>query len=409
MYLTAEEEKMFNGAYGKPISEAMKILTAIGDINEADRLIPIKSAHIAGLSYKSHGDAGIEYVENLMRAGARARIYTTLNTIGVDVERWQEIGLPQNFASKQLQIARCYESMGCTPFYSCTPYYGSNLPLFGENIAWAESSAVVFANSVLGARCNREGGPTALASALTGLTPEYGLHLDENRSAEFIINVEASISSMHDFGALGSHIGSIVGDRVPLVRGLPRSTSVEDLVAMGAGMASAGSVALFHAEGITPEANSTNTNVTDRGLELITIDSGTIAKAREKLSSLSSGAVDYVAIGCPHASVRQLREIASLLEGKRVHPNVRLWIHTSTSMRTIAERIGYVKAIERAGGCVTCDMCTVLGPPEALGIEHAVTNSSKLAFYAPGSNHMKVAYGDLHACIDAAVQGKWND
>jgi hypothetical protein len=299
--------------------------------------------------------------------------------------------------------------MGCVPFYSCTPYYGSHLPLFGEHVAWAESSAVVFVNSVLGARCNREGGPSALASALTGFTPEYGLHLEENRSAEFIINVEASISSMHDFGALGSHIGSIVGDKVPLVRGLPRSASVEDLVAMGAGMASAGSVALFHAEGITPEANSAKGDITHRDLERITIDSGTIAKAREKLSSLDSGDVDYVAIGCPYASVRQLREIAFLLEGKRVHPNVRLWIHTSTSVRTIAERIGCVKAIEKAGGCVTCDMCTILGPPETLGMKHAVTNSSKLAFYAPGSNHMKVGYGDLHACIDAAVRGKWND
>jgi predicted aconitase len=316
------------------------------------------------------------------------------------------MGLPEGFALKQKQIAYCYESMGCVPFYSCTPYFGSHLPLFKEHIAWAESSAVVFANSVIGARCNREGGPSALASAITGLTPKYDFHLDENRRPDVLITIAADIKDLHDFGALGSYIGSLVDDKIPLIQGLPQNTSVEDLIAMGAGMASAGSIGLFHAKGITPEADSIKS--LGKGLERIAVDGVSLREAIDRLSSLSSEEIDYVAIGCPHTSVRQLQEIAHLLEGSTVHRDVKLWIHTSTTVKAVSERKGYVKTIEKAGGCVTCDMCTVLGPPEALGLKHVVTNSSKLAFYAPGSNRMKVGYGDLHTCIEAAVRGKWN-
>lgn len=407
MQLTDEEKAMLDGCRGEPVRKAMEILRAIGTIYGADRLIEVKSAHVAGLSYKSHGDAGLEYVQDLASEGARVVIPTTTNVIGVDRCKWRSLGLPEQWAMKQLAIMDAYERMGCYATSSCTPYYHGIVPRYGEHIAWAESSAVVFTNSVLGARDNREGGPTALASALTGRTPNYGLHLDENRRGDALFRVETPLEGMHDFGAMGAYVGRMIGERIPVFDGVP-CPSLENLVALGAALASSGAVAMFHMVGVTPEAPSVEAAFRGKKHETVAIGRREILAGVEKLTSASSSDVDYVAIGCPHCSLGQLAEVARLLDGKRVRDSVRLWIHTSVPIRALAAQLGFVETIERAGGVVTQDLCTVLGNPEALGVKTLATNSAKMAFYAPGSNGLKVWYGSVERCIRAATTGRWD-
>lgn len=408
MYLTTEEEKMLRGEYGEPIRKAMEILTALGDINNAERLIEIKSAHIAGLSYKTHGDAGLKYAEDMVKAHASVRVLTTLNVLGVDRVRWRKMGLPEDWSKKQLKILKAYEKMGCIASCSCTPYYHGIIPRFREHIAWAESSAVVFANSFLGARDNREGGISALASALTGRTPLYGYHIKENRYGDYLIEVNVEIEGVHDFSALGYFVGKLVGNAVPVFQGLPKDAPIECWVALGAALASSGAVAIYHAIGVTPEAPTVEEAFGgEKPKDRIEIGMEEIKRAYEELTSANDDKVDYVAIGCPHCSLRQIKEVAELLRGKKVHKDTRLWVHTSWPIRALTEKLGYVRIIEKAGGIVTSDMCTVLGCVEALNLNTAATNSAKLAFYAPGSNKLKVWFGSVKECVNAAIKGKW--
>jgi predicted aconitase len=396
---------MREGEKGKPVRTAMEILIALGEIYGAEKLIPVRSAHVAGLSLKSHGIAGMEWAEDMAKEGARVCISTTLNVIGVD--RSQDLHLPEAWVRDQLRIGRAYERMGCIGTSSCVPYYCGFIPRYQEHIAWAESSAVVFSNSVLGARDNREGGPSALASGLTGRTPLYGLHLDENRKGDVLFKVSVPLRNLADYGALGSYAGRMIGTRVPVFDGL-QQPSTEDLVYLRAALASSGSVALFHAVGVTPEAPTVEGAFGGKKYEVLEITAKELDERKEKLTSAKDRKVDYVAIGCPHCSLNQLKELTTLLRGRRVNKETTLWVHTNVAINYLAKQLGYVQVIEDAGGVVTQDLCTILGNPEALGFETLATDSPKMAFYAPGSNGFHVWYGSVEQCIEAAVHGTWN-
>jgi hypothetical protein len=404
MRLTDEEKRMQDGEYGQPEKMAMDILVALGEIYSAEKMIPIKSAHIAGLSLKSHGIAGTEWAEDLAKAGAKTRVSTTMNVIGVD--RSRDLNMPAEWTTNQMRIENAYEQMGCYGTSTCVPYYLGFVPRLGENLAWAESSAVVFTNSVLGARDNREGGPSALAAALVGRTPYYGLHLDENRKGEVLYKVTAKLNNIADFGALGSYVGKRVGMKIPVFDGIEQPR-MEELVYLGAALASSGGVAMFHIIGVTPEAPSLAVVMKDKQYEVIPISEQEIEVGYQQLTSGRDTKVDYVAIGCPHCSLGQLEEVARLLIGKRISQDVTLWVHTNAAIKGMANQLGYVKIIEDSGGIVTQDLCTILGNPEALGFKTLATNSPKMAFYAPGSNGFGVWYGDVAKCIDAAVSGYW--
>lgn len=404
MRLTDEEKRMQGGKFGKPVKMAMDILVALAEINGAEKMIPIKSAHCAGLSLKSHGIAGTEWAEDLAESGAKTVVPTTMNVIGVD--RSRDLNLPEDWTKNQLRIENAYEQMGCYGTSTCVPYYLGFLPRFGESLAWAESSAVVFTNSILGARDNREGGPSALAAALTGCTPYYGLHLDENRKGEILYKVTAKLKTIADYGALGAYVGKRAGMKIPVFEGI-ENPSMEQLVYLGAALASSGGVAMFHIIGVTPEAPTLEAAMKDKQYDVINIAEKEIEQGCQQLTSAGSTKVDYVAIGCPHCSLRQLEEVAKLLVGKKVAQDVTLWVHTNAAIKGIAKQLGYVKIIEDAGGIVTQDLCTILGNPEALGFKTLATNSPKMAFYAPGSNGFGVWYGDAAKCIEAAVTGFW--
>ncbi|MBU4190042.1 MAG: aconitase X catalytic domain-containing protein [Candidatus Thermoplasmatota archaeon] len=314
MYLTSEQEKMLNGEHGEVLEKMFRLLVRLGDIYGADKMIPVGSVQVAGVSFKSIGMPGLEFLEDYAKKGANVKVLTFLNPAGMDMENWKELGFPEDFAEKQIRVMDAFREMGIVVTSTCTPYLAGNLPGFGEHIAWSESSAVSFSNSVIGARTNREGGPSALAAALCGLTPNYGLHLDKNRKPDVVVNVNAELQNNADFGALGYHVGKIVKNKIPYFKGI-KNANTDQLKALGAAMAASGAVALYHVENLTPEAHLMDI----KGLESVDVGE---PELKETYSQLNTGEnPDIVILGCPHASLREISELADKLKEKKLQKN----------------------------------------------------------------------------------------
>jgi predicted aconitase len=399
MNLTKEEQDMLSGSHGEGIQKAMEILVALGEIYGARDMVPITSSQVSGVSYKNLGDAGLEFLQDWAAKGARVIVPTTLNPAGVDIENWKALGISAEFAKKQKELIDAYVSMGITPSCTCAPYMTGNAPKFADHIAWSESSAVCFENSVMGARTNREGGPSALAAAIAGCTPRYGLHLAANRKASFVIEVECELKDHADYGALGYIIGKKAGQKVPYFYFKKNKNIRSDyLRTLGATMAAAGSVALYHVDGVTPEAKRYN-------MVLSYAERIIINDLKEGYAALNSDSqdIDFVAIGCPHASLDELKEISLLLKGKKVKATV--WITTARKIREKAAPL--VEEIEKSGAHVVSDTCMIVAPIEELGFKTMATNAGKAACYAPSHCKLSTRYGSLKKCIDAAVSGRW--
>lgn len=400
MNITKEEENALAGEDGWVRKRMMEILVGLGEIYGAERLIPVRSVHVAGVSYKTIGDAGLEWIESL--GGVEAVVPTTINPGGIDLERWRQMGVGEEFAEKQKKIIEALRGLGMAPLCSCTPYLLGNAPSFGEHVAWAESSAVCYANSVLGARTNREGGPSAIASALTGKTALYGYHLDENRKPTVKVKITAPLAAENSFGSLGFWVGKRAKDGVPYFTGIPEAT-LEELKALSAALAASGGVALFHIAGLTPEADRWD----GEGLETLEFGEGEMGGAAEELNTLREeewdGKVDLVCLGCPHTSLDEIKEISSRLRGKRVRDGTRLWIFTSRQTRSAAAGRNLLANIERAGGEVYSDCCMVVAPIEELGFRSMAVNSAKAAVYAPSTSKVDVLYRPLEECLKIAT------
>ncbi len=416
MNLTDEEQAMLAGASGPGVQKAMEILTALGRIYGADDLVPVTSVQVAGVSYKNLGDAGLEFLADWAQQGARVRVPTTLNPAGLDLERWQALGFDADFAAKQARVIQAFVAMGIRPTCTCTPYYVGNSPARGDHVAWSESSAVSFANSVLGARTNREGGPSALAAAIAGRTARYGLHLPRNRRAQLVVDVRCPVTSPADFGALGALVGKIARNRVVYfkfrVLSEVSAASQEAQVgaqpsqhsafkSLGAAMAASGAVALYHVEGVTPEADQPD--IIAPGAETSVVES--LADGYAMLDADGGEDVDLVWIGCPHASPAELAQVVELLAGRRVR--AQLWVTMAREARAEAAQVGAVAALEALGGQVVADTCLVVAPVRELGFRHMATPSGKGAYYAPSQSGLAVHYGSVEACIEAAVTGHW--
>ena len=397
MHLTRYEEKLIEGEEGEAVEKAMRLLVTLGEVFGAERLVEVRSAHISGVSYMNLGEAGLDFLKEQAEAGAKMRIRATLNPAGMDLERWRELSIPRSFAERQLQMISAFERMGVEATCTCTPYLVGNEPKFGEQIAWAESSAISYSNSVLGARTNRETGPTTLASAVTGLAALYGYRLVENRVPTAIVEVEGSPRSRLEFSALGYAIGARVGSGVPYIRGVD-APSLEDLKALGAAAATSGGVALYHMEGVTPESHSL-APIDLRGLERFTVDRRTLEEAISKLSVGVEHPI--ICLGCPHCSLREVEEAARLLEGKRLKE--RLWVFASRVVYADAERRGFVDVIKGAGGKVFRDTCMVVAPLEEMGVAEVSTNSCKAAQYL-ANRGIKVALGDANRLLKEAIK-----
>jgi predicted aconitase len=410
--LTGEEQAALAGRDGPAVQKAMQIITALAEIYEASKLVPVASAQIAGVSYKNLGDAGLEFLEEWAADGARVRVPAFMNPAGMDLERWPEMGVAAEFARKQQRVVDALLSMGVALTCTCTPYLAGYVPQAGEHLAWSESSAVSFANSVLAARSNREGGPSALAAAITGRTAAYGLHLTENRGATHIIEVRCRVRSAADFGALGYLVGSQVEDGVPYFRlqgkgSLTRVPAVEELMALGAAMAAGGAVALYHIEGVTPQAQKALGRDETASPSIPVLPVIRIDDLSQGYAALNSplDEIDFVSLGCPHSSLSDIERVAALLGSKRVQAT--LWIGTSRQVRSQAERHGLVQRIEAAGGKVFADTCMVVAPIEEMGFRAMATNSAKAAFYSPTHSGLQRRFGTLEQCIEAALSGHW--
>jgi len=301
------------------------------------------------------------------------------------VEQWKAMRVPEAFATKQIAILDAFSRMGIMRTCTCTPYFIGIRPKKSEHIAWAESSAIAFSNSVLGARTNREGGPSALAAAICGVTPYYGLHLDKNRVAKLVIDVSGcTLKSTADFGALGSAVGKLAKTKYPAFTGI-KSATEEQLKVLGASMAATGSVPLFFIEGITPEWT-----VADDAEQIVFTD----AELLKERKTLDSGEKpQLVTVGCPHASLDEIKAVAEMVAKRK--PTCEFWVCTSRKMKEEATKLGYTKLIETAGGWVVADTCMVVCPLESMGYTVTGTNSGKAAAYLPNLCKQKVAFGDL--------------
>ena len=396
MFLTSDEREMLGGAQGRSSQKAMQILVALGEIYSARRMIPVRSVQVAGVSYDNLGEAGLQFLAELADGGGRVRVPTTLNPAGMDIENWRTLGIPEDFAKAQLRVLEAYSRMGVTPTCTCTPYLVGNLPAAGEHLAWSESSAVCYANSVLGAYTNREGGPSALAAALTGRTPEYGLHLVEKRQPSLTVQVEAQLAGSSDFGALGKLIGDsiAVSKSIPYIRGIP-SASLEELKSLCASLATYGGAALFHIEGLSPEAGQ----LTPPGAELV-VTRADLETASRSLSSATSFEVDFVSLGCPHLSLDEIRRISQLLQGKQVKKE--FWITTARHTRIRAERLGYTRVIEAAGAKFAADTCCVVAPIQGR-FKAMATDSAKACYYAASKNKLKTLLLPFDEVVNEAI------
>jgi predicted aconitase len=389
MYLTPEEEKMYQGHFGPAVQKSMEILVALGDIYEAEKMVEISSAQISGVSYKTIGDAGLEFLEEMAET-AQVRVPSTLNPAGVDLDHWQELGFSREFTKRQLRIVAAYQKMGITTTCTCTPYLASNLPTLGSHLAWSESSAVCYANSVIGARTNREGGPGALSAAICGRTPLYGYHLESGRKANLVVEVKTTLKGA-DYGALGYLVGKEVGGGVPYFQMMNRP-GPNDLKSLGAALASSGAVALYHVQDTTPEYHLAMRGLEVGDVELMSVEESDIRDVRGKLSS-SSKKPDLICLGCPHASLDEVGEVAGLLRGKNLKND--LWICTSILVKAAADRMGYTDDIEKAGGKIVTDTCMVVAPIEELDYHVIGVNSAKAANYVPSMCGLEVVYDDL--------------
>jgi len=397
MKLNQEEKDMLEGKFGRATQKSMEILTTLGEIFEAEDMIEVYGVQIAGVSYANLGEAGLEYLTEMAEDG-KVKVLTTLNPAGMDRENWQVLGIDEEFAINQNRAIDAFAKMGIITTCSCTPYLIGNAPHYGQHIAWAESSAVCYSNSVIGARTNREGGPSALAAALTGRTPNYGYHLEKNRHGQVLVSVNAPVKGTDEFGVLGKIIGDKLvelGKKIPYITGIPSAT-VEELKSFCASVATYGGTALFHMEGITPEYNK-YPMPNDVRFE---INQNKLDSARAEL--IDDGIeIDFVSIGCPHASIHEIANLAKLLEGKNVKKE--FWITTARPTKKIADEAGYSKIIEDTGAKFAADTCCVVAPIKGR-FKGIMVDSAKACYYGRAKNKFKVKIGTIEQCVEEAIR-----
>jgi predicted aconitase len=399
MELSEIERQMLQGEFGPSTRKAMEILVALGTIYQAEKMIPVTSVQVSGVSYDNLGEAGLDFLSEMASGGGKAQVLTTLNPAGMDIEDRASLGIGEDFARQQQRVIDAFGRMGIVTTCTCTPYLTGNLPRYGEHIAWAESSAVCYANSVLGARTNREGGPSALAAALTGRTPAYGLHLKENRRPTLTVRVQVKLVDNSEFGALGLRIGQEIErrrqNRVVYIQGIA-SASLENLKSFCASLATYGGAALFHMQNITPEAT-----MFEPPGEAVTFGQADIEAAVRSLNDDTAGEIDFVSLGCPHLSIREIARVAELLHGKKVKKT--FWITTARPTRQIADRMGYTAIIEEAGAVIAADTCCVVAPIQ--GRFHTLaTDSAKACYYAYGKNKIKTRFMSFDEVIYEALK-----
>jgi hypothetical protein len=398
MKLSEEEKRLIDGEAGEGPALAMKILAGIGEAFDAPRLVPISRAHVA----LSNQEADLWFAEKLAGVGARCAISPTVNP-GFCLEFFTASGMAADEdAALMERTLKAYKALGARLNFSCTPYLFDNIPRQGEIIAFSESSATPYANSVWGARTNRESAQSALCAAITGKVPEYGLLLSENRRATARVVIEAKLTDDFAFQQLGWAVPQKVEHRIPVFEGVPRNVSTEALMNLGAQLNTAGAVPMYHIVGVTPEAGTLAESLQGLPPEIeVTITQKDLDAQIDKFSD-AAGQIDFVMFGCPHYTIRQVQEIAQIVEGKKL--KTELWILTSSYTQEMVKRMGLMEIIENAGGYVVKDTCPDQPCWRHLMGKKGATDSPKCAYY-PRRRNIKFVVRDMKTCVHAALKG----
>ncbi len=399
---------MLDGEYGEAKELAMKLLVKLGDAYNAEAMIPIASVHLVSCVYNVVYDAGIEIATRFLNAGARFVVPATLCTGSSPIREPENFGVPSDWIKKQRILGETYRELGGIPSWSCIPYWQLNVPRFGQDVAWCESNCVAYANSVLGARTNRYASYIDLCAAVVGRIPKMGLHIPENRRGQVLVRIRGfrKLGSM-EYGLLGYLIGSSIVDRIPVIDGIPKRVSKYDLRILGAAAASSGAIALYHVVGVTPEAPTLKQAFGDnRPEDKLTIEPGDLKDALEELRTADEDKVDLVALGCPQYDIGQLKSVIHMMEGKHVKDGVEFWIFVDAVTAYLADTMGYTEWLKKRGIKLMVGACAMNGPTFLRGFRTIVTDSPKLAHYAPMQARAGAYYTLTSKCIEAAITGK---
>ena len=386
MILTRYEEDMLNGVYGDGLRRAMKIIVGLGKIENAPRLIDVKSAHISGASYSNIGDEGLEFLEDLASLNVKVKVLTTLNPCGIDLIKWRLMGVDDEYYSKQVKVIKAYEALGVKATCTCTPYLYDNIPMKGDHIAWAESSAVIYVNTFIKAYTNKESGISALASALTGKTAYYGLHNDRKRKPEIAVKANFKVKGALEFGVLGYFTGRVSGVRIPLILGAYPKT-ISEKKQFSAGLSASGSVgmALFRGRG---------------SMETVDFDRDVFKSIIDDLSIKNDFSILF--LGCPHLCLEEIEEIARMVKGRKIVRGREGWICTSRSVYIQAFNNGLIKVIEDAGLKVFVDTCLIVSPvrpKQVIG-----TNAIKTVHYIRSLHNANVKIAESIALLKEVLE-----
>jgi predicted aconitase len=407
--LSDRDRAMVNGEGGPAQALAMSILVRMADVYGASELMDISQAHIDSTIYL--GDATLEFAERLASLGARVAVPTSLNVSGVDECGWKDWAVSPEWAAKAARQMLAYEKMGAVPTWTCAPYQTHMRPAFGQQIAWGESNAIAFANSVIGARTERYPDLLDICCAITGRVPAVGLHLTENRGGQMLLRLAGVPLALQQddqfFAVLGHLVGKLAGERIPVIDGVAVSPAEDQLKAFAAAAASSGRVALFHMVGVTPEAPTLDAafhgRAPDQTVEITVAD---LRAARGELTTADGRELDMVILGSPHFSLAEFSHLAPLVAGQRAHPRVKFLITSSRLMKERAHETGVLEPIVAFGAQITLDTCILASPMLPPEIKTLMTNSAKYAYYAPSLLNTRVTFGSLADCVRSAIEGR---
>jgi predicted aconitase len=405
--LDLEDRALLGAEMGEAAALAMRLLLRFAEAVGATKFLSCTRAHIDGCLY--HGQVSIDFVERFVSLGGKVRVPTTLNVGSMDLIHPELFNGDDALRRDGTRLMLAHETLGCIPSFTCAPYQTLFRPLFGEQIAWAESNAIVFANSVIGARTNRYGDFIDLACALTGRVPDYGLHRSENRRASVHIDIREVPDDLPNDAlaiAVGHAVGSMAGDAVPVITGLPNNLSEDDLKALGAIAASSGSVAMFHAVGLTPEARTLQDAAQGQNVPLIaTLDASELRRVFDSLSTAPRGStIVAVSLGTPHFSIAEFDRLMPLIRGHQL--KVDLYINTGRGVFAELQARGWDRELQHQGVTIVVDTCTYVTSIMRRLDGVVMTNSGKWAHYAPGNLGIDVVFGALEDCIASAVAGR---
>jgi predicted aconitase len=390
---------MLEGENGAGTQSAMELLVAIGDAFDAEKMIPVARAHAAA----SGQEGDLFFVEILAKGGAHCKIPTTTNPI-VDFDYFQKvinISDEHQEASVAWKTKDYYRQIGAVMSWSCIPYLAENVPKFGEHVAFSESSATPYVNSIIGGLTNRESIQTALAAGIIGATPEYGMHLKENRKGTVLVKVEADLKDGYSYSLLGQYVGKKVGYDIPVFVGIPKHPTTDQYINLCAMLNVTGAIPMFHIPGLTVEAKTEEEAFGGNApKDRITVTNHELKETNAELQT-TTGAIDAVILGCPHYNLDQLGHISTLLKGKKLRGGVSFWVNTSATTKLLGERAGFVSVIEESGARVITDTCIDMFCWNHLREKTGMTDSPKCAYYR---RFGPVRVGTMEECVAAGVE-----